>query len=52
MLTLDRLKRKEWSLVNRCFYCKEEEESIDHILLHYARAKIIWNLVFSLFRIT
>ena len=31
-----------WSLVNRYFLCKEDEESIDHILFHYLSVMILW----------
>ena len=34
VLTLDQLKQRGWSLVNRCVLCLEEEETVDHILLH------------------
>ena len=34
----------------RCFLCKEEEESIDHILLNCSLVRILWKL-FDLFGI-
>ena len=34
--------------MNRCFLCKGEEESCDHILLHCSKASLLWQLVFSL----
>lgn len=34
VLTLDQLKRREWSIPNICFLCCAEEVSIDHILIH------------------
>ena len=49
MLTLDHLKRRGWSLANTCFLCLEEEETIDRILIHCVKARVLWNLVFSLF---
>ena len=51
VLTLDQFQRRGWSLVNRCTLCKEESESIDYILLHCAKARILWLLVLSLFGI-
>ena len=51
IFTIDQLQRREWSMVNRCFLCKEEEESTDHILLHYAKVSVPWKLLFSLFGI-
>ena len=37
---------------NRYFLCHFEEETIDHILLHYAKTWILWQLLFSLFEVT
>ena len=34
---------------NRCFLCKEEEETNDHIFLFCNKASMLWNLIFSLF---
>ena len=34
VLTLDQLKRRGRALANRCFLCEEEEEDINHLLLH------------------
>ena len=49
MLTLDQLKKWGWILANRCFLCCVEEESIDHILIHCTKAKVLWELLFALF---
>ena len=43
-LNLDQLHKSGWSLVNWCVLCKEEIESIDHILLHYDKARMAWFL--------
>ena len=51
VLTLDQLQKRGWSLINRCFFCKEEEESINHIFLHCFLVKFLWQLVFDLFGI-
>ena len=48
MLTLDQLKRKGITLVNRCFLCEEEEETIDHLLIHCSKAKMLWNLFLAI----
>ena len=32
LLTIDRLKRFGWSIPNRCYLCKNEEETTDHLL--------------------
>ena len=34
VLTLDLVQKRGWSLENRCFMCLENEETIDHLLLH------------------
>ena len=48
MLTLDQLKRRGMTFSNRCFLCEEDEETIDHLLIHCKSAKILWNLFFSI----
>ena len=52
VLTLDHLKRKGWAIANRCFLCCAEEESINHIIIHCSRARVLWELVFVLFGVT
>ena len=47
-LTLDQLQWRGWSLANRCFRCHTHEESIDHILLHYSKARALRQLLFCL----
>ncbi|RVW99827.1 putative ribonuclease H protein [Vitis vinifera] len=49
LLTIDRLKRFGWNIPNRCFLCKNEESSIDHLLLFCEKARMLWYLTFSLF---
>ncbi|KAL6343049.1 hypothetical protein AAG906_017861 [Vitis piasezkii] len=49
LLTTDRLKRFGWSIPNRCFLCKQEEETTDHLLLFCEKARMLWLLIFSLF---
>ena len=48
MLTLDYLKRRGRILANRCFLCEEEEELIDHLLVHCSKAKVLWDLLLVL----
>ncbi|KAJ9680532.1 hypothetical protein PVL29_019761 [Vitis rotundifolia] len=49
VLTQDQLKRRGWNLANRCSLCCHEEETINHILIHCSKAKVLWDLLFSLF---
>ena len=49
VLTQDQLKRRGWILANRCCLCCVEEETINHILVHCSKTKILWDLMFSLF---
>ena len=48
MLTLDQLKRKGIPLVNKCSLCEENEETIDHLLIHCSRAKMLWDLLLAI----
>ena len=51
ILTLDQLKRRGWRIPNRCYLCKEEEETSDHILIHCSKACFCgsWYLCFLVF---
>ncbi|KAL6326720.1 hypothetical protein AAG906_010894 [Vitis piasezkii] len=41
-----------WSLVNRCYLCQMHEESIDHILFHCLKTRALWEMFFTLFRVS
>ena len=49
LLTIDRLKRSGWNIPNRCYLCKNEEETTYHLLLFCEKARMLWLLIFSLF---
>ena len=36
-------------MANRCFLCCVEEESINHILIHCTKVRVLWELLFALF---
>ena len=46
MLILDQLQRIWQSLVNKRLPCEVEEESIDHIFLHYVKTSVLLQLSF------
>ena len=48
VLILDQLKRRGIPLVNRCFLCEENEETIDHLFIHCSRAKMLWDLLLAI----
>ena len=48
MLTLDNLKRRGMAFANRCFLCEEDEEIINHLLIHCKSAKMLWDLLLSI----
>ena len=48
VLTLDQLKRRGITFANRCNMCEEEEETIDHLLIHCKIAKMLWDLFLSI----
>ena len=47
VLTLNQLKRRGMTFANRCFMCEEEDETIDHLLIHCKIAKMLWDLILS-----
>ncbi|RVW35300.1 putative ribonuclease H protein [Vitis vinifera] len=47
-ITLDKLQKRGWALANRCFLCLENEETIDHLLLHCSRTRVLWDLLFTI----
>ena len=49
VLTLDQLKKRGWALPNRCYLCGDAEESINHLLIHCTKARVLWDLLFNLF---
>jgi hypothetical protein len=52
ILTLDNLRKRQIIVINRCCMCKKNEESVDHLLLHYEVACVLWNAIFGCFRLS
>ena len=48
-LMLDQLKKRGWSLPNRCYLCGAVEEAVDHLLIHCTKVRVLWELLFNLF---
>ena len=51
-LTLDLIQKRGWALANKCFMCLEKEETIDHLLLHCTKTRVLWDLLFYLFEVS
>ncbi|XP_060209904.1 putative ribonuclease H protein At1g65750 isoform X3 [Lycium barbarum] len=43
-LTLDNFKKKKIHLVNRCYMCQKESESVNHLFLHCPVAADLWHM--------
>ena len=51
ILTIDQLKRRGWNMPNKCYLCKMEEETSDHLIIFCKNDTMLWNLIFSLFEV-
>ena len=41
---LNQLEHHGRALANRCFLCEEEEETIEYLLIHCGKARMLWDL--------
>jgi hypothetical protein len=39
-------------VIDRCCMCKMNGEMVDHLLLHCEVARVLWNAIFSHFRLS
>ena len=49
VLTLDQIQKRGWALANRCHFCQEHQEFVDHLLLHCKKTRDVLKLFFTLF---
>ena len=54
VLQCDKIIRKDnqtikVSLASRCALCGKDEESLEHLLIHYPKVWCMWTAIFSLF---
>ena len=52
MLTLNQLKMRERALDNKCFFRGEGEEMVDHLLVHCLKARVLEDLLLTLFGVS
>ena len=48
ILTLDNIKKRGFFIVNQCGLCENDEESVDHIMLHFSFNTKVWDKIWSL----
>ena len=49
--TEDMVKRRNFNLASRCPICRQEEETVDHLLIHCKCVSGLWHLSFSLLEV-
>nr|XP_033510409.1 uncharacterized protein LOC104090014 isoform X2 [Nicotiana tomentosiformis] len=48
-VTQGNLIKRNITLVNRCYMCQQQSESVNHLFLHCSVAKEIWNFFYTIF---
>ena len=49
ILTQDNGQKRSWHGPQWCVFCKVDNESIDHLFVHYSFTKILWKEVLQFF---
>jgi hypothetical protein len=49
ILIVDNLRKRHIIIVDKCFLCKRDGESVNHLLLHCDVASTMWNNIFTRF---
>jgi hypothetical protein len=47
ILTLDNLRKRQVVVINKCYMCKKDGKSVDHLLLHCEVTHALWCNIFS-----
>lgn len=50
-LTMGNLLKRGFKIVNRCYLCKKDAESVDHMAIHYYYTRRLWERVCGLLNI-
>ena len=51
-LTIDNLRKRKVQILDWCYMCKSNGESIDHLFLHCPIAMDLWSMVLGLFGVS
>lgn len=49
ILTIDMLMKGRWPIINRCNFCKDDEELANHILIHCDKTRMLWTFLVAVF---
>ena len=49
ILTIDNLRKRKVKIIDWCYMCKCNGESVDHLMLHCPIISDLWSMIFGLF---